>query len=171
MQRIDLATAYGNGVTFVKYVLTYVDLQATSGSGAKTISLLESPPSPGAVTITPSANLVIPKYGTVLYTMVNATTAFAGGSLSAMTTAVGYTGTVAGLIAAQNTFVNTTYAVQRGLATEVSQANFTAAGGVALTATFTPTGDNNSAATAGQVDIYIMIVNPSGSLAPAITGY
>lgn len=140
MQVSELATGLGQGVTFRRFVVTYLDLQAIVGAGAKTVALFSLPI--GAI---------------ILGVRQKHSVAFAGGALSAMTVSTGKSGTATYFTAAQDVFA----AVADGTVQETAlfkHGQFTA---LPVIATFTPTGDTVAAATAGSVAIDIAFLNPS----------
>lgn len=152
MQITDLAINHGGQVSLRKFTITYLDLQATSGAGAKALTLVETS-SPG-----PSGSPVVfafPKESIVLGVQVHHTVAFSGGSLSAMTVSLGKSGSATLFTAAQDIF-------QAVADTTVQETALFKLGQItALTpaATFTPTGDSCSSATAGSVDIKVAFLN------------
>ncbi len=142
MQYSEVALNLGGAIKVIKFTLTYGDLQATSGAGAKTISLL----GPGGTTLT------FRKGSVVLGVIINPTVAFAGGSLSAMTMSIGLAGGSATAFVSAQTVAALTYF--RSGALFVAGATHVDFG---LTAVFTPSSDTCSAATAGTVDIYVFV--------------
>jgi len=123
-----------NGFTH-KAVITYADLQAISGSGAKAVSL----PVPGA------AGLAV--IGAALYLGE----VFAGGSISAITAALGDTGSATQYGSASDVFTGSS--VTYVLAASSTHKVYTGAHG--LKVTFTPTGDTVSAATTGSLTVLL----------------
>lgn len=143
MQISTIATNLGSGVTLRRYTLTYLDFQTTSGSGAKTFALD-----------------TLPAHGIVLGVRTINKTNFAGGALSAITVAVGKSGTATFFTAAYDCFaaagdttVQETALFKHGQLTALP-----------MIATVTPTSDNVSAATSGQVDIDILSLNVSSDM-------
>jgi hypothetical protein len=156
LQRTDIATGLGDGVQFVKYTITFADL--TTAGLTQTISLPVNPTStpfiPPATSAPPNvSNFVIPQAGVVLYSKVQHTIPFAGGTIASMTCSVGKLG-------GSNTFVNGTAFNVFGAAADttlqeaqaISSGQNTAWG---VTVTFVSTVGNVNAATAGSVNIYI----------------
>lgn len=121
--------------------ISYKDLQATSGSGAKTIS----------------TGFTIPAGGKILGVYQKTKTVFAGGSLSALTCSVGKSGTATHFTATYDVMAAVTDTnVQETALFKSGQAS-----ALAVTAHLTPTGDNCSAATAGEVEITILYTAPT----------
>lgn len=140
MQTSDIALNLGGGATYRKFTFTFADLQTTSGSGAKALSLAQS----------------IPSHGKVLGVYVKPTVAFAGGSLSAMTISIGKTGGSATLLtSAFDIFAAVSDTALQETALFKSAQDLA----VPLSATFTPTGDTCANCTAGSVDVYIFFLN------------
>lgn len=163
----DLASNLGSFVKYLKVQIFYTDLQATSGSGAKTITLtgLGGTGASGfqALSVVNSGNVIIPQAGIILFVRSLLVTPFAGGSLSALTVSFGKTSSNTFLQSAQDVF-----GASAGQMYATAAPNTVNVGGnaaITLNATFTPTGDNCSAATAGEVDLEIVYLNVSTPVA------
>lgn len=161
MFRTDIITGLGGAISTVKYTLTYSDL--TTAGTSQTISLNANPGgnavnTPATSTPINSANFQIPQTGKVLTCTIHHTTAFSGGAITAMTVSVGKVG-------GSNTFVAPAFNVFTGAADTNLQESFAVGSGQitawGVTVTFTSTGGNVNAATAGSVDIYITYLNVS----------
>lgn len=137
MQISELATGLGQGITFRRFTFTYLDLQATSGSGAKALAMF-----------TLAAGAII------MGVRVKHSVAFAGGSLSAMTVSVGKTGSLTFFTSTQDIF----QAVADTTVQETALFKHGQQTALAVVANFAPTGDNCSAATAGTVDIDVAML-------------
>jgi len=156
VQRTDLASGLGDGIQIVKYTLTFADL--TTAGLSQTISLPVNPTSTPFIAPATSAppnyaNFVIPQAGVVLYSKVQHTIPFAGGTIASMTCSVGKLG-------GTNTFVNgAAFNVFGAAADTTCQEAFGVASGQntswGVTVTFVSTVGNVNAATAGSVNIYI----------------
>ena len=163
----EIASQFGSFATYRKVSVTYQDLQATSGAGAKTITLtgLGGAGATGAValSVVNSGNLVIPQGYAFLVIRMIAKTLFAGGALSALTASLGtVAGTTTTILAAQDVFGATAGTVTVVAATAIATLNgITSLPALTPTITFTPTGDSLSNATAGQVDVEFVYINPS----------
>lgn len=148
MTKQDLALNYGGRVRAVRFTVGFADLQATSGSGAKAVTLADSD--------NPSLVFTLPNYSKVCGVSVKTTTAFAGGSLSALTVSLGISGSATRFTAAYDIFqavADTT--IQETAMWKLGQASAIAGG---LILTFTPTGDSCSAATAGAMFVDVFFV-------------
>jgi hypothetical protein len=154
MFKQDYALQNGGKLRYVGFTVTYVDLQGTSGSGAKLINLSDGDN---------NAKLFLLGAGSkILGVEAKHSVAFAGGSLSAMTVSLGISGSATRYTAAFDCFqaVSDTALQETALFKSVGRA------AQQLALTFTPTGDNCSAATAGAVEIRILIadVTTTGTL-------
>lgn len=143
-----LPLSMGGGVQCLEITATYSDLAATSGSGAKTI----------AVTDAAGNAQYIPQGAIVTGIVVKPTTAFSGGSISALTMSVGKSG-------GSTTYLTSAYDIFAAVADANQQETTKFASGQYTrwqpVLVFTPTGANCSAATAGVVWIRIFYVAPS----------
>lgn len=157
MIRLDVGCGLGGGYALTKWTFTFQDLTAAATTQA--INIQENP-IPGAVTITPATNFIIPQGGVILYSRIHHTVAFAGGALSSMTISIGKSGGSA-------TFVEPAFNVFQAVADNTLQE-----GGLIFNAqmsswtpnvTFTSIGANVSAATAGSVDIYLAYIDVTTS--------
>lgn len=151
MQRQDLPMNLGPGVQLVKFTITFTDLNPlSSASGtAANLTLLDDP---GGNALNP-AQFQIPQAGTVLFSRVNVTTAFTGGTLGAITMSVGTTGTTT-LITAANSIFTTACFDKHGMNSEANSVN-----AIPVICRFSPTSDSLSDITAGSLDLYIAYLN------------
>ena len=150
MVKQGLATNLGSYVKGKSYQISFSDLQGTSGSGAKSFTLD-----------------TLGQGSLVLYVRVKHLTSFAGGNLTAMKVRVGKSG------GTTNFFTNDFDVFQApadGTLLEVSDPPAGQLSAMTLTATFTPTGDNCSAATAGLVAIDIFSLNITTPTAVSLYG-
>lgn len=138
MYESNLSLNLGSGISVRRFTYTYLDLQALSGSGAKSVAMFTLPV--GAVILGVRAQTV---------------TAFTGGSLSAMTLLVGKSGTTNYFTSAFDIFATASDTTVQETAL-FKHGNKAA---LAVIATFTPTGDTVAAATAGQVDVDVWYGN------------
>lgn len=158
MQVERVALQNGGILSYIRWTITYLDLQATSGAGAKGINLVEvSTPGPSGL----PANWSLPAGAKIIGSFVKHSVAFSGGSLSAMTVSVGKTGNATFFTAAQDIF--------QAVADTTVQENsmFKSGQMTALTpivATFTPTSDVCSNCSAGSVDIFLAVLEVSTPL-------
>ena len=151
MQRQDIASNFGPGVPYVKFTVLYSDLAAFTTAGAHALTLLANP---GGNAINP-ANFQVPQGGTPMFSRINVTTAFTGGSISAITVSAGSSGTSNAIQAASSCFTTGCFD-KHGMNSEL---NANTAFTVVLN--FTPTGDVLSNLTAGQLDFYMAYLNVS----------
>lgn len=154
MTKSDLALQFGAGLRYVHFAISYKDLQATNGSGAKTLQLADQDNPSRTFTITSNG---VTGGGKILGVSVHPTVSFAGGALSAMTVSLGVTGALTRFTSAYDIFA----AVSDTNLQETPLFKLGQFSSTALQATFTPTGDNCSAATAGSVDIDICYLDLS----------
>jgi len=145
MQVTDLALNAGSGVTMRQWTITYADLQAISGSGAQSIALL----------LSNGKQFSLPQAGTILFSRINVTTAFAGGALSALTMSVGTSGATTGVQSARSIFATGCFDVH-GLNSE-----FNSDAAQALQVTLTPSSDVLANCTAGSLTLTLAILNVS----------
>ena len=135
------ATAgFNTSPTWVKFTKTYADFSAASTTGTVTLKTLP--------------------YKAVLHAAVlQHTESFTGGSISAYTIKVGVSGTTNKYVAATDVYAsaaNTTFAPASST-TPFSPTMINSDTDVAIIATATSTGANTSAATAGSVDIWLLV--------------
>lgn len=154
MTKSDLALQFGAGLRYVHFVISYKDLQATTGSGAKSIQLADQDNPSLTFNITSNG---VTGGGKILGVAVRPTVSFAGGSLSAMTVSLGVTGALTRFTTAYDVF----QAVGDTVLQETPLFKLGQFSSTALQATFTPTSDNCSAATAGSVSIDICYLDLS----------
>lgn len=150
-----LAGNLGGDLACISVQFTYLDLQQlTSGSGAKTLNLFNILTGPPYNTSKP---LTFPQGSMPVFVRVKHSVAFAGGSLSGMTVSVGKT------TGAATTQYTTAFNIFQAVADTTLQETANPTNGqlsaVTPTVTFTPTGDNCSAATAGVVNIDFLYYN------------
>ena len=138
MQQTILASQMGAGPKFRRFTYTYADLQAISGSGAKSLTMFTTQ-----------------QDSIILGVRVKQNVAFAGGSLSAMTLLVGKSGTTNFFTSAADIFA----AVADTTVQETALFKHGQKTGLAILVTFTPTGDTVAAATAGSVDVDIWYID------------
>lgn len=124
-----------------RFEFTYLDLQGTSGSGAKSFNLFQN----ATDTVSFPANSMI------LGVRAKHSVAFAGGSLSAMTLLVGKSGTTNFFTSAFDIFA----AVATTTVQETALFKMGQVAALAVLATFTPTGDTCANCTAGAVIVDI----------------
>lgn len=135
MESMELASQLGAGIRFRRLTVTYRDLALISGSGAKPVTLMSCPLG-----------------GMILGVRIKHSTAFAGGSISALTVSVGKTGSVTYFTSTQDIFA----AVADTTLLETALFKHGQLTALDLIATFTPTGDTVAACTAGVVNIDIL---------------
>lgn len=158
MQLTYIANNLGDGISYAKFTITYLDLAGFTTVGAHALILTTDP---GGNAFNP-AQFSIPQAGTVLFSRMNVGVAFTGGSISAVTASVGTSGTVAAVTAANSIFTTACFD-KHGMNTELNS-NVAAL----LQVNFTPTGDVLSNLTAGYLDIYLAMLDvstPVGSTA------
>ncbi len=138
-------------VVFNSYQFTFNDLAAIVGSGVKTVNLynlLSGPPYNTSVAEAWARGSI------VLYIRVKHSVVFAGGSLTGLLMRVGKSG------GATNFFTpdyNLFAAVADGTLQETFDTPMGQLSAVTPTVTFTPTGDSLSVATAGVVNIDVLM--------------
>ena len=155
MYKQDLATSLGGRVRFVRFIISYKDLQLTSGSGAKEIALTDAD--------NPTLTFQIPAYGKILGVGLKTTVAFTGGSLSAMTMSLGVHGALTRFTSAYDVF----QAVGDTVLQETSLFKLGQASATALAVSFTPTGDTCANCTAGSLFLDILFLDVSTAALPA----
>lgn len=139
MQTTDLALRLGAGLSLKRFIVVESDLTAAATSEAITLFTLK-------------------KGDAILGIRIKHSTAFAGGSVSAMTVSVGSTSAgAAGYASAFDIF----QAVGATTFQMTSAFNAGTYADEATTATFTATGDNVVNLTAGQVEIDVLIMDVS----------
>lgn len=144
MTKQDLAAQYGAGIRTVRFTITYKDLQLTSGSGAKSITIADQN--------NPTNSFTLPAGSKIMGVVVKQSVAFSGGSLSAMTVSLGVSGATTRFTSAYDIFAAVADTTLQETAMFKSGQGSTIS---ALLATFTPTGDTCASCTAGSVDITI----------------
>jgi hypothetical protein len=149
MYKQDIALMNGGRLRYVDFTITYKDLQATSGAGAQSINLTDADNS--------GVKWVMGQSSKILGVEVKHDTSFSGGSLSAMTVSLGVSGAVTRYTAAFDVF----QAVADTALQETAMFKSVQRSAQQLEATFTPTGDVCSNATAGQVQIRICMLDVS----------
>lgn len=154
MQTSDLALSAGGGLTLRQFTITYADLQAIAGSGAQALKLVNSGSNP-------LIQAQIPQAGTILFSRINVTTAFAGGAISALTMSVGTSGTTTAVQSARSIFATGCFDVH-GLNSE-----FNSDAAQLLQVTLTPTSDVLANCTAGSLVLSLLIVNVSTPITTA----
>lgn len=147
MQVRNVAAGLGAGPALRRFEITYLDLQTTSGAGAKTFNLFQNP----------TDTVSFPANSMLLGVRKKHSVAFTGGSLSAMTVSVGKSGSATFFTSAFDVF-------QAVAATTVQETALFKMGQVtalAIIATFTPTGDTCLNCTAGAmiIDIFALPVS------------
>lgn len=151
MIKQNIVNQFGYGLVAIRVLADYTDLQATSGSGAKLINVTDA-----------AGNVVqVPVNAKIISVNAQTITPFSGGSLSAMTVSLGKSGSVTYFTATYDVFAavsDTNLQETPGLFKHGQKTALT------LTLNFTPTGDNCSAATAGQVAYDILMWVPSTPL-------
>lgn len=140
-----LASQMGAGPKFRRITITFADLALISGSGAKPVALFTTQ-----------------QDSIILGARVKQSVAFAGGSISAMTVSVGKSGSVTFFTAAHDIFA----AVADTTVYETALFKHGQKTGLAIIATFTPTGDTVAACTAGSVDIDVYYIDCSTQANP-----
>ncbi len=151
MTKQGLATGLGSMIVFNSYQFTFNDLAAIVGSGVKTVNLfnaLSGPPYNTSIAEQWARGSI------ALYIRVKHSVVFAGGSLTGLLMRVGKSG------GATNFFVpdfNLFSTVADGTLVEVTSLTMGQLSAVTPTVTFTPTGDSCSAATAGVVNIDVLM--------------
>lgn len=126
--------------TWVKVTKSYTDFSAVATTGTATI-------------------FTLPYKGVIHAVVMQHSAAFTGGSISAYTLQVGVSGTTNKYVAAASTFgaPGATTFVPASATTPFSPTINSSTTDVAIIATATSTGANTSAATAGSVDIWLLI--------------
>lgn len=166
MYRSDVALQAGGKISQTQFIITYADLAAITGAGAQSINFTDADntSSGGSATIfyIPNAGGVLatgstPGGGKILGIEVKEQTTFVGTSITALTISVGRSG--------NNTAFTAPFALMQTVAdTTLQETSLFKAGGraqFAPTVTFTPTGGNLSAMTAGSVTVTITYLNVS----------
>lgn len=161
----EVASQYASFICYRKVTVNVSDLQATSGAGAKTLTLngVGGVTTANAASAVNSGNLVIPQGAWLLAIRMKVTADVTGGALTAMTASLGFLGgSATGILAAQDVFGATVGFVYAPAATALTTINNTTLlPAYTPTITFTPTTDTVSNATAGQIDIEILYTNIS----------
>jgi len=152
MQRTDLSSGLGPNVQYLKYTLTWQDLASATTTGANVINL---PVNPGGNPFN-STNFAIPQGGTVLFSRLNVTTAFTGGSVSALTLSVGAASTANAITTSTDILTAAVCVDTHGMHAELNS-NLAAT----VTLTFTSTTHAPSVLTAGQLDLYLLYLDVS----------
>jgi hypothetical protein len=160
MYRSDVASSFGGKICCTQFIISYLDLQAITGSGAQSINFTDAdnnaqiflmPPAPGAAYVGSAAGL-----GKIVAIEVKEQTSFTG-SFSALTISVGRSGNV--------TEFTTAYPLMQTVADTTLQETvlFKSGGRAQFTplVTFTPTGSTLSTATAGSVTVTVFYWNTS----------
>jgi hypothetical protein len=161
MYRSDVASSFGGKISCTQFIITYQDLAAITGSGAQSINFTDAdnnafifllPPAPGVAYVGSAAGL-----GKLIGIEVKEQTTFVGTGISALTISVGRSGS--------NTLFTSAYPLMQTVAdTTLQETSLFKAGGrtqFAPTVTFTPTGGNLSAMTAGSVTVTLLYWNTS----------
>lgn len=161
MQLSNLASGLGGYLTLRRFTVTFADLQAIpTGSGAQSIILTAFPGSIQPVVSPIAGPGIIPPAGVLLGVRVKASTAFSGGALSAMTVSVGKSGS--------NTFFTSAFdifaAVSDTNLQETALFKHGQASALQVQVTFTPTSDVVQNATAGSVDVDLLMLNVTTDL-------
>lgn len=167
MYRSDVASSFGGKICATQFIITFADLAAITGSGAQSINFTDAgnsnfifqlPPAPGIPYVGSAAGL-----GKFIGVEVKEQTTFVGTGIWALTISVGRSG--------NNALFTTAYALMQTVAdTTLQETSLFKAGGrnqFAPTVTFTPTGGNLSAMTAGAVTVTLFYWNTS---TPALAG-
>ena len=124
-------------------------ITTTTTGTTQVINLLADPGGPPAN----PANFTIPGYGVVLYTKMDVTTPFKGGALSAMTLSIGKSGGSATYLQGAADVWTAAIIQEAGYVASAQDTAWT------VNVSFAPTSAAVSAATAGQVDIYILFLD------------
>lgn len=151
MTKQGLATGLGSMIVFNSYQFTFNDLAATSGSGVKTLNLfnkLSGPPYNTSIAEDWARGSI------ALYIRVKHSVVFAGGSLTGLLMRVGKSGGATNFFTAD---FNLFTAVADGNLQETVDIAMGQLSAITPTITFTPTGDSLSAATAGVVNIDVLM--------------
>jgi hypothetical protein len=151
MQLSYIASGLGGLVTIAKFTITFTDLIPFTTAGAHALLLTTDP---GGNPFNPT-QFGIPQAGTILFSRMNVGTAFTGGSLGAVTASVGTSTTVTAVTAANSIFTAACFD-KHGINTE-----FNSNAAQLLQVNLTPTSDVLSAATAGYMDIYLVMLDIS----------
>jgi hypothetical protein len=143
-----------SGSRIVKIILTYKDL--TAAATTQTINLFPDPAGQAAQTLAPIGTALI-------FSSVRLKTPFTGGSISAMTLALGDKGSGTRYIASASTDLFTAIAsnTKDNVASTTAFAftgSLFAASNTVFTCLFTSTSDNVNAATAGRVEILLELM-------------
>lgn len=153
-----IPSEYGSFLTCLKIQIFSTDLAAFTTAGAKSFDLVGNGIT-NALSLINSGKVTIPAGGAVAGCRAHLVTSFTGGSLSAVTAAIGKSGsTTTYLLGASDVFTAGGDTVWYGETPLLKSGQQTAWN---VSATFTPTGDTLSAATAGEVDIYLYFYNVS----------
>ncbi len=151
----EIASSLGMGVRQFKVSIFAADLLAFTTAGAKSFDITGVGGS-GFLSAVNNGKLYIPQAGKVLGVQQHLVTPFSGGTLSAVTCSVGKSG-------GSTTFLAAAFDVFQAAGDTVVQetALFKSGQNSAwpVNVTFTPTGDVLGNATAGQVDIYIVLLS------------
>lgn len=145
MIRTDIVKGYTD------FTLTYADLTAAASS--QEIQLLFNPPASPISIVTPQP-FQLYAGSVMLGVRIIASTAFRGGSLSAMTVSVGASGDSTRFAAAFDIY----QAVGPTVLQETAEFKSGSSLAIPVTVTFSATGDNVRAVTAGLVDIFLYYI-------------
>lgn len=153
MTRTNLATQFGQVLQFASFQFGFADL--TTAGLTQTITLQAQPTgNQGSIPSTPPS-FTLNQGSFIVYIRIKHSVAFSGGTISAMTVAVGKTGGATNFFApAFNIF----QAVADGTLQETPTPPMGQLSACTLTATFTAVGGNVNTATAGVVNIDIAYV-------------
>jgi|SRR5579872_545846 len=161
MIRNDISLGLGAAQSYTRWTITPQDLQSMTGSGPKTVVLPRNPSQPGQIQVTPTLQFQVPQGGKIMAYLVHVVTAFAGGSLSALSMSIGKQGGSSIYI---STPIDIFTAGGDTVVTEGGPVNSAQQSAWGVTLTFTPTTDLVSAVTGGQVDLYLLYINGTNSL-------